>query len=126
MFKITINLVGEILRGLEALDKRRQLGLPDDIHLMAVSTSASFCVTLTCDVSETFARTWFGPNDTEQSARIHYNDVAPDDVRAVNSQMLSGPIAFNRGMKPERIQELFVASRIKSLREKVSHLEQRS
>lgn len=103
MFKIRITLVNKYLSGLEAIDERRRLGLPDDSELRADAA-----VSIYADVGEGFARLHFASNNITQDARVDQSILTPSDVE----QHESCPIYFRmrKDMSPERVKEIYVAS----------------
>jgi hypothetical protein len=120
MFKITISLSGGYVTGLEALEKRRLLGLPDGVGLSVAGRVVTGCHEPSCDVDEHFARTWFGRSQASSDADIPVRLVQSGDVKAIGTNAMTFA-----DITPERIRELYVAARIQGIMGENERLKQK-
>ena len=107
MFKIKLKLNDfGFLTGLRALDERRRLGLPDDAKLSFDDVNPDY---VTADVDEKFARTWFHNEETVGVESVCLNQLVSGEVR-------HGTYICQFAIEsPDRIRELWTASRAKRL-----------
>lgn len=101
MFRIKLAIKeDDVLTGLDALDERRRLGLPDDTYLMF-----SAVYTATVKVPEEFARKYFDRFSTEMCCEIPIASLVSSDVGMSAHERL----AILETILPERAMELFAA-----------------
>ena len=99
MFKIDLQIKEtETITGLQALDKRRELGLPDDSTL-CISESRCRWV----EVPEAFARQHFAPSDVEVTRQISIDKLRSGDVETGRF----GAVQISDSLSDERIMELW-------------------
>lgn len=101
MFRIKLAIKeNDALSGLDALDERRRLGLPDDSYL-------AFSGTYTADVevTEEFARKYFDRSSTVQYCEIPVASLVSCDV----GMSAHDRLAILETILPERAMELFAA-----------------
>ncbi len=100
MFRIFLDLEGQTVRGLDALDLRRRLGLPDGSALKIVDDKTTFA-----KVNETFARRYF-PRDVEDVSRtVPVSILSPGDLSA-RDELKAG---LSDDLTDERKIELWLA-----------------
>lgn len=102
MFTITIHLKDFVRHGLEALDIRRRLKLPDDSVIVVNSGP------IKTTVSEAFARARFpSKNQTEVGQYINFDHLTPEDVQLDSN----GRVELRPDMPTTRVQELWLSAR---------------
>lgn len=111
MFKIGIMLEQFTAQGINALDLRRSLGLSDGTLVSAATQINRGCHQPTCEVPESFARTWFKPNDINQTV------VVPKDLlQRGDLVMLDNDYSVTFAKLPDsRIIDLFVAAKLRAM-----------
>jgi len=102
MFSIQIELKPATYCGLQALDHRRILRLPDDITLR---TSEARSDRRTIPISEALARLFFSPTQMMDSLAISFDLLTPEDVETQDF----GVIALRKDLAEARILELYLA-----------------
>ena len=114
LFRIEIYLSKwQELSGLNALDFRRRLKLPDSTR---VKWDMTYQDNPSCFVSESFARRWFQDRDsisvTHALRDEHLHLLAPGDLvpKGDQSQARGGMVALDPKMPASRIQELWIAT----------------
>lgn len=100
MFRIDIEIDynGPLLSGLDALDERRRLGLPDGSVLLLCHVGRSVWV----EVDEAFARQHFDRTSTEATATIPVDALQAGDLGPKGS-------GLQWAASPDRIKALFAA-----------------
>lgn len=101
MFTIFVRCEFDSLCGLEALDARRRLKVSDGAHLSAVNLMD----TPTVEVSEGFARLYFGRQGT-----LFYGTIGLDELSADDVIERGQCVGFRPDLPAERVRELFVAA----------------
>lgn len=120
---IRLELVYKNLSGLEALDKRRVLGLPDgDSLTFTTNTNQSGFRIPYLNIDEGFARAWFGSEQITSYAKVPMEMLVKGDVQFCNESNDYAVTFAN--LTPERIKELYVAVRFAACREQVARLQQ--
>jgi hypothetical protein len=104
MFQIRVSLGRETtLTGLEALDERRRLGLPDNGVLVLIDATDPVS-----EVSEGFARAHFTDRTVNDWTRVvSPAQLCPGDL--VEDAPGSVKVRLNQGMPAERVTELWLA-----------------
>lgn len=98
MFRIDIEIDSNaVLTGLDALDERRRLGLPNGVMLDFSKIPRSRWV----DVDEAFARQHFDRSDIQTTAVIPVYELQPGDISEDGGVTISA--------SDDRIKELFAA-----------------
>jgi len=105
MFRIDLEIAeSETLTGLQALDERRRLGLPDATHLTLSQSRTKRWF----DVTEAFARQRFPYTSAAETGIIPLAALTKDDV-VLDKDVLK----INEEMSNERAMELFAAHYVK-------------
>ena len=122
MFKICLDLCGEELSGVEALDQRRILGLSETAGVFfAPARSGQRGARLaTCEVSESFARAYFAPRATESTAKVPRVLLTQGDL-SLCCEGNSKAVTFS-DISSERIKELYLAVRFLGLKKEIERL----
>lgn len=126
-FTIRVSLSESRLTGLEALDRRRALALPDDNTLSFSKPGSAYegiSDSVTCEVDESFARLWFAPGSNWSEIEIGDALLAPSDVAASAYNNFEN-VGFRPDLPAERIRELYIAARFRACREQVRRLKDR-
>ncbi len=105
------------LNGFAAIDKRRAMGLPDFAKL---AQPRHFTV-LSADVTEGFARAWFG-GDVEDSAEIELDWLVPGEL-VDDPPIGSGQVDLSPAMTAERIKDLYLRARFAQLQKDLERAE---
>lgn len=121
MFKINLKMARFTFSGLEALEKRRLLKLEDGTSLQGSGQVHSGNHEPSCEVNESFARTWFHSTQTYSEATVPFDLLTPTDVKLTPN----GYVATFADIPPERIQELYAAARIRGLISENERLEKK-
>lgn len=100
MFRIDLQLEDKRLTGLDALDERRRLKLPDGVKLETTERRTEWY-----PVSEGFARKHFGRTETEMTRIVPLGILTPDDV--VLSSINVDFVKLSPALTAERAMELF-------------------
>lgn len=121
MFTIRLQLCGERLSGLEAVDECRRLGLPDssELYFAEHDWRQTGAVTPKLEVAEPFARAYFAPQQTDSTASVPRRLLTRGDLFPISCN----PAAVTFGeIAPERIRELYLAVRFAGLEAEVARL----
>lgn len=103
MFWISLDMRPKVLSGLDALDERRRLKLPDNSITEFVDK-----VTMKRPVSEAFARAYFDRASMTVTVTVNPAYLVPGDVV---SDPGSRYVTFDPELSDERVRELWLASR---------------
>jgi hypothetical protein len=103
----------DTITGFAALDQRRLFKLRDHREFEQPN---KFTV-VQCEVTEAFARAWFG-NDTNDSAEVDVDWLVAGEL--VDDDTWSGRVNLNPQLSPGRIQELYIRARFARLEEKLA------
>ena len=104
MFTIRLDLIVETLRGIRALDKRRELGLPDDTVLYIVDSKV-----IAAEVPESFARQYFPPDAECVKQRVPLDLLRKGDLEEGVSHGLA--VWRNAPDRDLRIIDLWLAAK---------------
>ena len=110
MFQVQISLKPESLFGLEALDARRRLRLPDGTTINLVHIAYR-----TADCSEALARVYFSATLTLDSVIIPLSWCTPEDVEEETYPY----VGLRKDLAPARIVDLYLARKYQTLVERL-------
>jgi hypothetical protein len=118
MFTIEVGIERYSVTGIEALDARRRLCLPDGNSLCASLTPVE------TEVSEAFARVYFKKSATRCRQNVPVSLLVPSDVEE-DGITVDGPpwMQLRSSLAGDRIRELFLAGRNEELKNLVLQLE---
>ena len=117
MFTIEVGIERYSVTGLEALDARRKLCLPDGNSLCASLTPVE------TEVSEAFARVYFKKHEARCRQNVPVSLLVPTDVQEFQATTGGPPWMQFRNLSGDRIRELFLAGRNEELKNLVLQLE---
>lgn len=114
-FRISLSLQSKDFSGIEAIEESRRVGVSEETELSYFDRGGPGF-----DVSEAFARRWFGPSQTDSTATVPVSLLQPGDVE----RMDGNPRAVSlRELPPARIIELYESARIRGLMEENDRLQ---
>lgn len=118
MFRVVLQLPAFELFGLQALDFRRLHGLPDGTNVWLISNGCQAGQqSARVDVPEAFARAWFGQQQVTAEVTIRVELLTRGDLRMACEG--NGRAITFADLSPERVQQLYVATRFATLQEQL-------